>query len=108
MRSGARNLLILGIVSTVIAVATTGVSLAIYHNNGDIYLDRSRPGFLPDEDEIEQDDKKEEDYTFNTQGKITQEVIDEYLEKLEEEIKGVDAYQKPFDADALSDERLGL
>ena len=46
---GGRNLLILGIISVLIAVTTTGVSLAIYHYSGDIYLDRSRPGFLPDE-----------------------------------------------------------
>jgi hypothetical protein len=108
MRSGARNLLILGIVSTVIAVATTGVSLAIYHNNGDIYLDRSRPGFLPDEDEIEQDDKKEEDYTFNTQGKITQEVIDEYLEKMQVEIDAINSFEDPFGEKPLSDENLGI
>jgi alpha-galactosidase/6-phospho-beta-glucosidase family protein len=44
-----------------IALATTGVSLAIYHNSGDIYLDRSRPGFLPDEQEIKQEEQKEEE-----------------------------------------------
>ncbi len=108
MKSGARNLLILGLVSTVIAVATTGVSLAIYHNNGDIYLDRSRPGFLPDEDEIEKDEKKEEDYSFNTQGKITKEVIDEYLEKLQIEIDIINSYEDPFGEKALSDETLDI
>jgi len=109
MSSGARNLVILGILSTVIGIATAGVSLAIYHNTGDIYLDRSRPGFLPDEEEIEQQDEiKDVDYQMEASGEINDEILTEYLEKLEEEIKGVDAYQKPFDADALSNERLGL
>ncbi len=109
MSSGAKNLLILGILSTIIAVGTTGVSLAIYHNTGDIYLDRSRPGFLPDEEEIEQDESIVDDgYKFADHGEITDEILREYLEKLELEIKAVDAYEKPFDAEALSDEKLGL
>ena len=53
MKKNRRNLIILGLLSVIIATVTTGVSLAVYHNSGDIYLDRSRPGFLPDEDEIE-------------------------------------------------------
>jgi hypothetical protein len=60
-QSGARNLVLLGLASILIAVMTTSVALAIYHNSGDIYLDRSRPGYLPDEQEIEKDeDKKDE------------------------------------------------
>ena len=43
---GARNLMIMGVAAILVALATTGVSMAIYHNSGDIYLDRSRPGFL--------------------------------------------------------------
>ncbi len=49
---GAINLIIMGLLAVLIAVSTTGISLAIYHNSGDIYLDRSRPGYLPDEEEI--------------------------------------------------------
>ena len=57
MTVGSRNLIILGVVSGIIALATTGVSLAVYHNSGDIYLDRSRPGYLPDKEEIEEEDE---------------------------------------------------
>ena len=32
----------------------------------------------------------------------------EYLEKLKIEVREVDAYDKPFNEDALSDERLGI
>lgn len=105
---GGRNLVILGVVSTIIAVVTTGVSLLIYHNSGDIYLDRSRPGYLPDEEEIEEEETKEEEYIFEKSGKLTAEVIEEYLEKLRVEIRAVDAYERPFDESVLSDERLGI
>lgn len=108
MTHGGRNLVILGIASTVIAIVTTGVSLLIYHNSGDIYLDRSRPGYLPDEDEIEEGENEEEEYSFEKSGKLTMETIEEYLEKLQVEVRAVDAYEKPFDENVLSDERLGI
>ena len=109
MTRGGRNLIILGVAASLIAVATTGVSLAIYHNSGDIYLDRSRPGFLPDDEEIEQEvDLEEEEYEFEKSGPVTKEVLDEYIEKLENEIKAMDVYEKPFDASALSDDNLGI
>lgn len=106
--NGGRNLVILGVVSIVVSIATTGVSLAIYHNTGDIYLDRSRPGYLPDEQEIEEENEKQEDYVFEKSGKLTIDIIEEYLEKLKIEVREVDAYDKPFNEDALSDERLGI
>ena len=110
MTAGGKRLVILGIISVLVAVATTGVSLAWYHNSGDIYLDRSRPGYLPDEEEIEQnaDKEKEEEYEFSKDGVITEKIIDEYLEKLNEEIKGLEAYSAPFDSQVLSDEQLGI
>lgn len=109
MTHGGRNLVIMGIASIVVAIATTGVSLAIYHNSGDIYLDRSRPGYLPDEDEIEQDnDEEEQEYVFEKSGKLTVEILEEYLENLQSEVRDIDEYEKPFDEDVLSDERLGI
>lgn len=108
MTSGGRNLVLLGIISTAIAVATTSVSLIIYHNSGDIYLDRSRPGYLPDEDEVEQDENSAELYEFDKSGPLTHKVLDEYLENLEKEIEALDAYASPFNSEALSDEALGI
>ena len=110
MTKGGWNLVILGVVSCLIAVAVTGISLAIYHNSGDIYLDRSRPGYLPDNEEIKQEeaDKKEEEYNFGNTGKITAEILDEYLKNLEKEVKGLDSYSSSFDDAPLSDERLGI
>lgn len=107
MTSGGRNLVILGIVAVVVAVVTTSVSLVIYHNSGDIYLDRSRPGFLPDEEEISEDEDGG-DYEFSKSGVITKEVLEEYLKNLEAEVKALDNYEDPFAAGALSDEKLGI
>ncbi|MBO4276195.1 hypothetical protein J5868_00600 [Candidatus Saccharibacteria bacterium] len=108
MTVGGRNLVILGIASVVIAFLTTGVSLALYHNSGDIYLDRSRPGYLPDEEEIEQDDNVKDEYVFDKTGTINDTVLEEYAENLQNEIEAIEAYKNPFSADALSDERLGI
>ena len=107
MEPGGRNLVLLGVLATLIAVITTGVSLMLYHNSGDIYLDRSRPGFLPDEEEVEEE-KIEEEHTFSRSGKITGEVLDELLKNLDLEIQSIDAYDDQFGEGALSDERLGI
>ncbi|MBR2641303.1 hypothetical protein IKD49_02505 [Candidatus Saccharibacteria bacterium] len=107
--NGARNLFIMSLVAILIALSTTGVSLAIYHNSGDIYLDRSRPGFLPDEDEIEDDANKQKfDYELEKNGEITAEILDEYLNNYVVEEEKVQAYREPFDSKALSDAKLGI
>lgn len=107
---GGRNLIILGVISSIIALGTTGISLAIYHNTGDIYLDRSRPGFLPDQSEIDEDEENqdEEDYIFEKSGDLTTEILDEYLEKLDIEIKAIDTYDNAFNEKALTNEALGI
>ena len=107
MTKGGRNLVILGIASAIVALITTGVSLAVYHNSGDIYLDRSRPGFLPDEEEL-QGDEVEEDYDFGKVDKLDAKTAEEYLKNLEVEVEAIDSYEKPFGADVLSDESLGI
>ena len=107
MTKGGRNLVILGIASAIVALITTGVSLAVYHNSGDIYLDRSRPGFLPDEEEM-QGDEVEEDYDFGKVDKLDAKTAEEYLKNLEVEVEAIDSYEKPFGADVLSDESLGI
>lgn len=108
---GGRNLILLGIISIVIAASTTGVSLAIYHNSGDIYLDRSRPGYLPDKEEIESinnNDDEEKEYEFPKTGKLTVEDIEEYLKHLDVEVKAIDAYGDPFNVNLLSDDFLEI
>ena len=107
LNRGGVNLVILGIVSVLIAIATTSVSLAIYHNSGDIYLDRSRPGYLPDEEET-LDDETDVEKKKKKSGRIDMETLEEYLDNLDTEVKAIDSYEKPFGAGALSNERLGI
>ena len=108
LNKGGLNLIILGVLASFIAILTTSISLIIYHNSGDIYLDHSRPGFLPDEEEIEEEGDKEEEYIFEKTGKLEIKNIEEYLQKLDAEIKAIDSYEKPFSSDVLSDKHLGI
>lgn len=108
MTKGGRNLTILGVLAILIATITTSVSLAIYHNSGDIYLDRSRPGFLPDEAEIEEEADLNEEYVFDNTGNLDIKIIEEYLEHLQAETRAIDAYEQPFSAGPLSDKNLDI
>ncbi|MBR3169496.1 hypothetical protein IKF23_03610 [Candidatus Saccharibacteria bacterium] len=106
---GGRNLVLLAIISITITLSLTTVSLAIYHYSGDIYLDRSRPGYLPDDVEMEKEEETEEgEYNFAKNGPLTKEVLEEYLKKLQIEVDALNAYQNPFDEAALSDAQFGL
>ena len=107
MSRGGRNLIILGIASALIALVTTGISLAIYHKSGDIYLDRSRPGFLPDEDEKD-DDNPIEEYVFEKTGAFTEDVIKEYTEKFNDTMENIKELNNPFSETGLSDKELGI
>lgn len=105
---GGRNLVLLGIGSILITLITTFVSLKLYHDSGDIYLDRSRPGFLPEKEEAESD-KDSTDFKFSDAGELTNEALDEYLEHLRQEIDRLNDFSdNPFGATPLSDETLGF
>lgn len=108
MTKGGRNLIIMGIISILVALSTAGVSLAVYHNSGDIYLDRSRPGFLPDNDEISDDDANDRDYSFDKDTDITAETIEKYLVELNSQIEDLDVYKDAFSEDGLSNRMLGI
>lgn len=101
------NLLILGIVSISIAVMTTVISVVIYHKSGDMYLDRSRPGFLPDEKEVEEEEKHE-DYSLSENAELNSESLEDYLSHYKEILKDLDKVEKPFSEDPLSDKSLGI
>lgn len=105
---GSRNLFFLGLGAFAIALCTTGLSLFIYHASGDIYLDRSRPDFLPDETEATEEDEIEQDYHFSDTGPITKQDLDEYLKELQETIDNIDKLTNPYGETPLSDESLGI
>ncbi|MBR3320123.1 hypothetical protein IKG20_02355 [Candidatus Saccharibacteria bacterium] len=105
---GGRNLLLLGFGAILITSITTFVSLKVYHDSGDIYLDRSRPGYLPEKEEAE-NDKEPTDYQFSDSGNIDNDVLDEYLEHLRAEIDRINDYSDdPFGEKPLSSEVLGF
>ncbi|MDO4979021.1 MAG: hypothetical protein Q4E47_02620 [Candidatus Saccharibacteria bacterium] len=103
MSKGGRNLIILGIASILVTAITCGISLFLYNTSGDIYLDRSRPGFLPEESE---EAETKNDFSFSEDGDLNNDAIDEYLDNLKEtraSIKG-----EEFGPDVLSDKNLGI
>ena len=108
LANGSRNLVLLGLGATLIAFLTTFIALKIYHDSGDIYLDRSRPGYLPEKEEAEAE-KNSADFEFKDSGPITGEVIDEYLDNLKQEINRLNDFSaEPFGSAPLSNEALGF
>ncbi len=105
---GGRNLAILGVGSILLAIITTSVSLAMYRISGDIYLDRSRPGYLPDEEEVEKDTNITTNFTFSDSGTLTAEDLDEYLNALHTLDSRLKNFDDPYSPVPLSDESLGI
>ena len=103
---GGRNLMILGIGAAVIALISTTVSLLIYRGTGDIYLDRSRPGYIAEDEKHDDDEEGDED--FSSEGEITQDVLDGYLEEINSISDRIRARENSFAADQLSDDALGI
>ncbi len=105
---GGRNLIILGVGAILITVATTVTSLTIYRVSGDIYLDRSRPGYLPDEDEVVEATETSTNYTFPESGTLTDSELSEYLEELKKVDDRLNNFSDPYSPVPLSDESLGI
>ena len=108
LSKGGKNLLLMGVGATVIAFLTTSISLAIYHYSGDIYLDRSRPGFLPDEEEEQEEQRQTTKYTFSDNGPIDAAALDEYLKEIDPSLDAINQLRDPFSPDPLSDETLAI
>ncbi len=102
---GGRNLIILGVGASAIALISTAISLKIYHDTGDVYLDRSRPGFISDD---EKNDKEETENTFSDSGELSAEDIEEYAKQIRDLRKKINAHGDDFTAESLSDEQLGI
>ena len=105
---GARNHFILGVVAISLAVISTAISLYIYHATGDIYLDRSRPGFIFEDETTGDTASETTTYSFSPDGEINRDTLSEYLDELDKVIEEVDAASSAFSADPLSDESLGI
>ena len=105
---GGRNLALLGIGAILIALTTTSVGIIVYHNSGDIYLDRSRPGYLPDPEEVEEEQNISTTYAYPDNGPLDKSELETYLEELKTINNRLKALANPYSASALSDESLGI
>lgn len=105
---GGRNLMILGIGAMIFTLVTTGVSLWIYRSTGDIYLDRSRPGFLPDEEEADKNTQANTSFTYSDTGPLDRDELDNYLDELQTINERLRALADPYAPSPLSDESLGI
>lgn len=104
--NGRRNLIILGFGAISIAVISTLISLNIYTKTGDIFLDRSRPGYIfENEKHNEEDDQKE---NFSNTGAIDKAAIEEYLKEFDKINERINASSDDFSQDAISDDSLGI
>ncbi len=103
---GGRNLILMALLAISIALISTSISLAIYRGTGDIYLDRSRPGFISDDEKHNvEDDGKE---NFKAEGGVTKKDIEEYLSTLDLVDKRIRDASESFSEDPISDETLGI
>lgn len=103
---GGRNLMLLGIGSVVVALITTSISIFIYRYTGDIYLDRSRPGYIAEGEKHDDEDDGDED--FSNEGVVDKKALEEYLEELESIEGRINAHENNFDAEPLTDDALGI
>lgn len=108
MHSGRKNLVLLGLSAFLITVVATTIELYIYRSSGDIYLDRSRPGYLPDETEAEEETEVKSSYTYSDTGALDRKELDEYLKELKSIEKHLDQLPDPYSPEPLSDESLGI
>ena len=106
--AGRRNLILLGVGAAAIALLTTSIELWVYHGTGDIYLDRSRPGYLPDKDETDQDQDTNSGYSFSDSGPLTATELEEYLKELNSTAKHLRGITDPYSPLPLSDDSLGI
>ncbi len=105
---GRRNLILLGIMATGVAVFSTAVELWIYRSSGDIYLDRSRPGYLPDNNEVQEAPNATSTFHYPDTGALDPEELSEYLKELKVLSDYLNRLDDPYSGDPLSDESLGI
>ncbi|MCQ2571030.1 MAG: hypothetical protein MJ154_02170 [Candidatus Saccharibacteria bacterium] len=103
---GGRNLILLGLSATVIAIISTAASLQIYRSTGDIYLDRSRPGYISEGEKHNEEDNQKEN--FSNEGEISESVIDEYLSEFDKVVDRIEKASDSFSSEALGDDSLDI
>lgn len=97
------SLLILSAFIFLISFLFVSTTLFIYHQSGDIYLDRSRPGFLP-----ERKEQTTPTPHFSERGIITKSTLEKYINDLDRIIFDLDQIDQILSTDPLSDKNLHL
>ncbi len=105
---GKRNLIILGAGALCFTVLSTGLSLWIYRSTGDIYLDRSRPGYLPDREEAKEESGVNSSFSYSDTGALDKSELDTYLKELKTTTNRLKALSDPYSMTPLSNESLGI
>lgn len=106
MSKGFRNMIVLISGAIVIALATVSISLSIYYNSGDVFLDRSRPGYIPTNPDEYQSEAPKTDYKMSESGELTPADLKDYLDNINIENLDINSVSDPFSADVLSDFNL--
>jgi len=102
----SKTLVIMILITITIAVASTIVSLLMYKLSGDIYIDRSRPGFISDKEKDEPKKEPDNIYSFPLEGEVTRRDLDDFYKKLSSTTAEMN--REAFSPDALSDESLRI
>ena len=105
---GSRNLAFLGAGALLIALVSTSIGLFVYRSSGDIYLDRSRPGYLPDAEEVEEEQNINPTFTYADNGPLDKSELKTYLKELKAINDHLKALSNPYSSSPLSDESLGI
>ena len=103
---GGRNLIILGFSVAVIAIISTAISLHIYRETGDVYLDRSRPGYIFEDEKHDTDDDKKE--LFSADGEVDASVLNQYLKEFDTVMDRIEDASNDFSPEPISNESLGI
>ncbi len=103
---GGRNLIILGFSVAVIAIISTAISLHIYRETGDVYLDRSRPGYIFEDEKHDTDDDKKE--LFSADGEVDASVLDQYLKEFDTVMDRIEDASNDFSPEPISNESLSI
>jgi hypothetical protein len=109
MSKGGRNLLILGAGAIIASLATSAISLYVYHESGDIYLDCSLPDAdCPSARSDSEENNRDNVYTFSDNGNVDEHVLTEYLNEIQSPITMIKRLGEPFNDTSMSDESLGI
>jgi hypothetical protein len=102
----SKNLLVLAVCIFVIPFITVTASLIIYNLSGDKYLDRSRPGYMPEQAEATSDSSNAP--SFSDSGPIDHETLDHYLGDLDRLTRDLHPDEPFFSEAPLTNDSLGL